>query len=334
MTRALEDAELLPLADALADAGWHSGEALAAAAGVSRAALAKRIAHLEDWGLDIEARAGLGYRLATPLARLDAAIIRAALGAGTRARLRAVDVALRVDSTNQRLLEAPAAHDPQALFAEAQTAGRGRRGRDWRSPFGANLYLSLAWSFAGWPPQLGTLPLAVGVACARALAAAGVPGIGLKWPNDLRVGDAKLGGILIEQRGEFGGACRVVIGIGLNVAMSAQQAGAITQEWTSVQAVLGDATPARNALAACLLDALVEALAEFEQRGFSSFIADWSRLDLAAGHRVRIEGAGSLLEGEACGIDEQGALIVQTSDGQRHHLHAGEVSLRLGPVAA
>ncbi|GAC1632386.1 MAG: bifunctional biotin--[acetyl-CoA-carboxylase] ligase/biotin operon repressor BirA [Nevskia sp.] len=337
MTRALEDRELLPLADALADAEWHSGEALAAAAGVSRAALAKRIAHLEDWGLAIEARAGLGYRLSSKLERLDAAAITARLGAPARARLRRLEVALRIDSTNQRLLEAGAAQDPQALFAEAQSAGRGRRGRDWRSPFGANLTLSLAWSFAAWPPWLGTLSLAVGVACARALSAAGVAGVGLKWPNDLRLGEAKLGGILIEQRGESGGACRVVIGIGINVAMTPAQAGAISQAWTSVHAALAgaEALPSRNALAARLLDALVPALAEFEHGGFAPFLADWSRLDVSAGREVRIEGAGEVvLEGRACGIDAQGALIVQTGDGRRHHLHSGEVSLRLPPAPA
>lgn len=332
MTRALEDAELLPLADALADAQWHSGEALASDAGLSRAALAKRIAHLVDWGLDIEARAGLGYRLAMPLQRLDAEAIRAALSPATRARLRALEVALRLDSTNQRLLDASAAQDPQALFAEAQTAGRGRRGREWRSPFGANLYLSLAWSFPAWPPALGTLPLAVGVAAARALEAAGVPGIGLKWPNDLRIGNAKLGGILIEQRGEAGGSCRVVIGIGLNVAMTAAQAGPITQEWISVQAATGT-PPCRNRLAAQLLEALVAALAEFEQQGFAGFVADWNRLDLSAGRAVRIEGAGAVREGIARGIDAQGALILETADGRREPLHAGEVSLRLGAGA-
>lgn len=331
MTRPLEDSELLPLLDALADGGWQSGEALAAAAGISRAALAKRIARLAEWDLEIEARSGLGYRLAAPLERLDPARIRDGLPTATRTRLREIDVALRIDSTNRVLLDADPARDPQALFAEAQTAGRGRRGRVWRSPFGANLYLSLSWRFPAWPPQLGTLSLAVGVACARALRAAGVSDIGLKWPNDLRIGDVKLGGILIEQRGEAGGDCRVVVGVGLNLAMTPSQAAGVDQPWTSLRAVLGDATPSRNALAAGLLDALLSALVEFEARGFAGFVADWNVLDLSAGRTVRIEGAGEALEGIARGIDEGGALIVE-SVGRRHHLHAGEVSLRLPTV--
>lgn len=330
MTRALDDADLLPLVDALATGDWQSGEALAAAAGVTRAALAKRISQIEAWGLDIEARTGLGYRLSAALERLDAARI------AVPPPLRRVALGLRVDSTNQRLLDAPSADDPQALFAEAQTAGRGRRGRDWRSPFGANLYLSLAWSFAAWPPKLGCLPLAVGVAATRALSAAGLDGVQLKWPNDLRIGDAKLGGILIESRSEIGGACRVVIGIGLNVAMNAAQAADLGQPWIAVHAAqdaAGRPRVSRNALAARLLAELAAAVTAFEATGFATFAADWQRLDLAAGRAVRISAAGAgELDGIACGIDDDGALIVETPDGRRQHLHAGEVSVRLGPA--
>jgi len=333
MARPLSDQDLLALADALASGAWCSGEALAASAGISRAALAKRIAHLRDWQLDIETQAGLGYRLSSPLSRLDADEIRNALAPYTRAQLRQLEVQLRVDSTNQRLLEASAAADPQMLFAEMQSAGRGRRGRVWRSPFGANLYGSLAWSFPAWPPQLGTLPLAVGVACARAIRTLGIRDLRLKWPNDLRVGAAKLGGILIEQRGEAGGACRVVIGIGLNIAMTAVQAGALDQPWTSLAqacAQAGLATPSRNRVASVLVDTLVAALLQFERSGFVSFLDDWNTLDATAGQRVRVSsGTQDVIEGIACGIDAEGALIVD-SQGQRRHLHAGDVSLRIG----
>lgn len=335
MARPLSEDELLRLIDALAPGEWQSGEALAAEAGVTRAALAKRVTHLREWGLQVEAEAGRGYRLAQPLQRLDAARIRAALPSPAREKLRAVEVLARTDSTNQRLLEADAAQDPQALFAELQTAGRGRRGREWRSPFGANLYLSLAWSFPAWPPQLSALSLAVGVACARALRKAGLHEVMLKWPNDLRVGDDKLGGILIEQRGEAGGACRVVIGIGINVSMSAEQAGALGQPWTSLQAALtasGRELPERNALAASLLAELLTAITEFEAAGFTPFLADWATLDATANQPVRIEGGGETLQGIGRGVDAQGALIVE-AQGRRHHVHAGEVSLRFGPAA-
>jgi BirA family biotin operon repressor/biotin-[acetyl-CoA-carboxylase] ligase len=330
MARALDEADLLELIDALAPGGWRSGEELAAQAGVTRAALAKRVGHLRDWGLEVEAEPGRGYRLAQPLQRLDADRIRALLPVDRP--LRGLDVQPRTDSTNQRLLEADAGADPQALFAELQTAGRGRRGRQWRSPFGANLYLSLAWSFPAWPPQLSALSLAVGVACARALRAVGLREAMLKWPNDLRVGEHKLGGILIEQRGEAGGACRVVIGIGLNVAMTAAQAGELGQPWVSLNDALaahGREAPERSALAAALLGELLGALEQFQHEGFAPFLPDWTTLDLTANQPVRIEGGGEPLHGIARGVDAQGALIVE-AQGRRQHVHSGEVSLRLG----
>ncbi|HSW11695.1 MAG TPA: bifunctional biotin--[acetyl-CoA-carboxylase] ligase/biotin operon repressor BirA [Solimonas sp.] len=324
MAQPLIETERLKLVDALADGAWHSGETLAEASGISRAALAKRVEKLRDWGLDVEARQGLGYRLPQPLERLDAQRIRALLEAPLR-----FDLLTATDSTNTRLLDSDAAQDPQALLAEYQTAGRGRRGRDWRSPFAANLYLSLAWSFPAWPPGLSALPLVVGVLCAQALRETGVGDIGLKWPNDLYVRGRKLGGILIEHRGEAGGSCRVVIGIGINVAMSAAQAAGIEQAWITVDEALGEGRHAsRNALAAALLGRLAGGVARFQREGFDAFSADWAAHDLAHGRAVRVLQGDRELQGIGRGVDAQGALIVEAL-GQYHTLHSGEISLRL-----
>lgn len=325
MAQALSENELLTLADTLADGAWHSGEALAARAGVTRAALSKRVEKLRDWQLEIESRQGLGYRLVQPLERLDAKALRKAV------RDLRVTVLPVTDSTNAQLLAADAAQDPQALFAEFQTAGRGRRGRNWVSPFGANIYVSLAWSFPQWPRQLTTLPLAVGVACARVLRACGLDDVKLKWPNDLYVGTRKLGGILIEHRAEAGGPCRVVIGIGINVAMSRLQAGEVTQPWISLNEALttrGRPIVSRNVLAAALLGSLQSAIGEFEQYGFDHFAAEWSALDLTLDREVLVLEQNRELQGIARGVDEQGALRVEVF-GELRSLHAGEVSLRL-----
>lgn len=327
MAQPLIEEERLRLLDALADSAWHSGEALAEASGISRAALAKRIERLRDWELDIEARQGLGYRLTQPLQRLDAEALRRALPQSLR-----LSVLAETDSTNSQLLAADPARDPQALLAEFQTAGRGRRGRQWRSPFGANLYLSLAWSFPAWPPALTTLPLLVGVVCAERIAACGLARVGVKWPNDLYVDGRKLGGILIEHRGEAGGPCRVVIGIGLNIAMSARQAEGIDQPWIALDAALADTgRPAvsRQSLAAQLLDGLVAALARFEREGFEPFVEAWNRHDLSRDQPVEVLQGEQRQPGIARGIDAQGALIVEIG-GVRQHLHSGEISLRLG----
>ncbi len=324
MAAALSEADSLALVDALADGAWHSGEDLAARFGISRAALAKRIDKLRDWQLQLESRQGLGYRLTQPLQRLDAAALQAAVPDLH------VQVAAQVDSTNTRLLEADPALDPQALFAELQTAGRGRRGRHWTSPFGANLYLSIAWSWPTWPRELTALSLAVGVACARVLRDAGLHSLRLKWPNDLLVRDRKLGGILIEHRGEAGGGCRVVIGIGLNLQMADEQATDITQAWINLQTALredGAAPLPRTALAAKLLAALDALLRGYAECGFSGVASQWAELDATRNAPVRIVGSGEPLQGIARGVDRDGALIVE-AEGVQHRVHAGEVSLR------
>ncbi|PTU28230.1 bifunctional biotin--[acetyl-CoA-carboxylase] ligase/biotin operon repressor BirA [Stenotrophobium rhamnosiphilum] len=325
MAVTLSEAELLNLVDALADGEWHSGEDLAAVAGITRAALSKRMEKLRDWQLDIETRTGLGYKLTAPLQRLDVAALQAAVP-GVQVRVAAV-----TDSTNAQLLASDAEADPQVLFAEFQTAGRGRRGREWVSPFGANLYLSLAWSFPQWPPQLTALPLAVGVACARALHEVGLDAVKLKWPNDLHVDGRKLGGILIEHRAEAGGPCRVIIGIGLNVAMTGAQAQTVSQPWIGLHEALtahGKPLVSRRDFAAALSRQLAQALKTFEQTGFNNFAADWSALDLTRDREVTVQGQQGSYNAIARGVDEQGALVVEAL-GQLQTIHSGEVSLRL-----
>ena len=318
----MSEAALLEVLDALADGERHSGEALAQRFGISRAALAKRIDHLRDWGVALGAQAGAGYRLAMPLERLDEQRIRVQ---GLR-----IAVLTSTDSTNTQLLAADAAQDPQMLFAERQTAGRGRRGRSWVSPFGCNLYGSMAYSFTQWPPRLTALPLAMAVALARVVEAAGLPEVGIKWPNDLHVEGKKLAGILMETRGEAGGACRVVVGVGLNLALAAEQAGAITQPWTGLATELAARSrtmPARNALAASLASELHAALGHFASHGFAPFAAEWKRRDLLADRSVTVDATPPVL-GTARGVDADGGLLVDTAQG-RIAVHAGDVSVRV-----
>lgn len=333
MAHALSEHELLVLLDRLADGEWHSGEQLAAASGISRAALAKRIERLKDWQLQVDARQGLGYRLVAPLERLDAARLQDAVGPGLRVRVVAV-----TDSTSSQLMHAAADDDPQALLAELQTAGRGRRGREWVSPFGAQLALSLAWSFEAMPAQLSALPLAVGVVCTRVLRALGLDGIGLKWPNDIVAPDAaggarKLAGILLEHRGEGAGGCRVIVGVGINLSLHAAQAAAVAQPWVNLGDLLcaqGRPPASRNALAAALLRALADLLAHYPRRGFAPLAADWRAFDVARDRPVRLLLGERRLDGIARGVDADGALLLDTA-GERLRLHSGEISLRLAP---
>lgn len=309
----------------LADGHFHSGEALGSALGVSRGAVWKQIAALNALGLDVFRVPGRGYRLAQPLELLDRDRIVAGLWPGTRDALAELFVLDSVDSTNTHLLERNAA-GVLACLAEHQQAGRGRRGRGWVSPFGANLYLSLSWPFTSLPPDFPALGLAAGVAARRALADAGCGNIRLKWPNDLYANDAKLGGILLEMRGEPPGACRIVAGIGINVAMPDDAAANVDQRWTDLARATGDA-PARNALAAALLNHWVAAFTVFERDGFAPFRAEWQAADLLAGADVEVADGRQVLRGRACGVAADGALELETAEGLRRVV-AGDASLR------
>lgn len=330
MARQLAVADLLPLLRTLGDGRWHSGETLAGDAGITRAALSKRVQKLLAWGLEVETQPGRGLRLIEPMELLEADLIRGAMPDSLKAT--SITVLPSTDSTNTQLLASPAHSDPQALFAEHQTAGRGRHGRAWHSPFGANLYLSLAYSFSQWPSQITALPLATGVATARALGELNVPNLMLKWPNDLWCRDTKLGGILIEQRGEAGGACRVVIGLGLNVAMRSATSVQIGRPWTSLAEQLGR-VPSRNALAAAILTQWLLMLERFARDGFAPFAASWRALDALQARAVTVQMSGGDISGIAHGVDESGALLLETG-GTRQRILSGDVALRVAALGA
>jgi BirA family biotin operon repressor/biotin-[acetyl-CoA-carboxylase] ligase len=315
----------------LSDGYWHSGEALAQVLGISRAAVWKRLQGLAEWGLEVQAVRGRGYRLAQGLELLEVTAIQRDLPLHTRVRLGSINIFPVLDSTNAWLMAQAGDDDVHLCLAEYQTAGRGRRGRGWQSPFGANLYLSLAWRFSEMPMQLGALGLAIGVALAEYLGTLGLQGHGLKWPNDILWQGRKLAGILIEHRGEGGGPARVVVGVGLNLFMSAGQAKAIDQPWTT----LGEAMraedrplPGRNALCAGVTDALVHALEAFSGQGFTGFDQRWAAYDLARGRQVTLEYDGKIVQGTAQGIDRDGALLLEVS-GRPLRFLSGDLSLRL-----
>ncbi|RMH93391.1 biotin--[acetyl-CoA-carboxylase] ligase [Lysobacter pythonis] len=303
-----------------------SGDALAAAHGLTRAAVWKRIQALREAGIAIEARPGQGYRLAQPLDLLDAETLHAALAPACRARLAGLALVWQVDSTNSALLaQPPPAGGVRVLLAERQSGGRGRRGRAWVSPLAANLYLSLDRRFASGLARLPGLSLVAGIVAAEALRAVTGLDIRLKWPNDLLLDGRKLGGLLVEGGGEHAGPARAVIGLGVNVRMPPAASVDIGQPWADLTGA--PRASSRNQLAAALLDALLPALDEFDQVGLARFLPRWQALDALAGRSVRIRLAEGELEAEALGIAADGALRVRTAQGERL-LHAGEVSVR------
>ncbi len=314
----------------LADGALHSGEELAGALSISRAAVWKRLQQLEEWGMALEARPGSGYRLEAPLDLLDAARIEGSLPQAARGVLRRLEVHSSLASTSDRLLAAgpPPPGRFDACLAEFQSAGRGRRGRQWVAPFASGLCLSVGWSFRDAPGALGALSLAAGVAALRALGRLGVRGLTLKWPNDILAGDAKLGGILIDLRGEAAGPAHVVVGIGITVRLTCAARTRLEAEGTAATdlAALGEA-PGRNELAAVLVAEIAQALVEFGARGLAAFLEEWEAADALAGRPVRVVQGGEPLEGLASGVDVDGALLLEIG-GARRRIHSGEVSVR------
>ena len=310
--------ELNELYVRLADGQRHNGAELADELGISRAAVWKRIESLRRIGLPVSGTAGDGYRIAHPIELLDADLIRQHLDEPSIQ----VEVIGAVDSTNTRL----AAHAPvhgRALVAEAQKAGRGRRGRQWLSPPGG-IYLSLGWHFESGLAGLSPLSLVVGMAAADTLRKTGADTVGVKWPNDLVIDDAKLGGCLVEVSGAAEGPCQAVIGIGINLQLP--ESAAVDQPWTCLSRHAEGIS--RNRLVAGLIDRLARDLPQLDASGFDSFAGQWRQFDALAGRTVHVAIAGSEhFVGLAQGIDAQGRLLVD-HDGRTRALGSGEVRVR------
>jgi BirA family biotin operon repressor/biotin-[acetyl-CoA-carboxylase] ligase len=311
-------------------ASGTAGAAGADAAGATR--VREGIEHLRGLNLEVQSVPGRGYRLAQPLELLDAERIRAQLAAPHRARVRRLEVLFDVDSTNPRLFDAPPPPGGSAdvCLSELQHAGRGRRGRRWISPFGASLALSLSWTFGEVSRSLPALSLAVGVAVWRALMRAGATGVTLKWPNDIWFRDHKIGGVLIELRAETAGPAHVVVGVGLNVTLPPAARAQIDATAAMVAAV-ADAcatTPSRNVIAGAIVDELLSMLGQFEREGFAAFRDAWTSLDALRGRSVHVVLAGRAIAGTARGVDEDGALLLETP-GRVRRFVSGEASLRV-----
>lgn len=313
----------------LADGNFYSGEVLGQHLQMSRAAIWKHIKALQAAGINIHSVHGKGYCWSDAAQLLSADAITAALPHSARRHFADIDVVASVDSTN-KLAMAAALDGKRAgftRFAEHQTAGRGRRGRDWSSPPAQNLYFSSIYRSDGGAAALQGLSLVVGISLAETLNRSCGLSVQVKWPNDLVVEDTKLGGILIEMVGDSMGACAAIIGIGINVNMRRADAKAITQAWTSI-AALTDSTHDRNQLAAALLAGLANDLSGFERGGLALFIERWQCLDYLYGKPVKLLLGEHVELGTAQGIDADGALSLDTSLGVKS-VYAGEVSVRV-----
>ena len=307
----------------LADGHFHSGTDLGERLHMTRAAVWKQLQGIEQLGVQVHRVRGKGYRIPAGLDLLDLeAIIR---HQPQLAKLFAMELLMSTASTNQVLMQRQneGSIHGKVVFAEVQTAGRGRLGRQWQSPFAQQLALSVGWQFDGGVAAIEGLSLVVGLAVVDALQALGVQGAGVKWPNDILLNGKKLAGILLELSGDATGPCQVVIGIGLNVHLA--RCDLIDQPWTSL--VDAGYKIERNMLAAQLLIALSERLNCFAKSGFAELQQAWQAQHVYQGQQVRLHGIKEEITGICHGVDASGALLLEVA-GQLQSFRGGEVSLR------
>lgn len=313
----------------IGDGAFHSGEEVAAALGVTRATVWNAVREAGEFGLAVESVRGRGYRIGAPPVWLDAAQVARQLGSHAE-RFR-IEVVEQLESTNSALLDRVEARGVTGtvLVTELQSAGRGRRGRSWTSGLGGALTFSLLWRFERGAAALTGLSLVVGIAVARALASLGAGDVQLKWPNDILHRGRKLGGILIEVRGDALGPTAAVIGIGLNVRIAPALRERIDQPVTD--AVAAGAGADRNRMLAAVLTQLGELLDAFALDGFGPLEPEFRRWHALQDATVVVDlGDGNPVHGHARGTAEDGALLVETPAGLRR-FHGGEVSLRAAP---
>ena len=288
-------------------------------------------AAVADWPLDGEPEAfGLvlaGEKICVPQAAelLDPVAVRAALDAPTRGWLRRLDIRSVIDSTNAEMMRASEPVSGWVLMAELQTGGRGRRGRAWASPFAGNLALTMGLETERGAGELGGLSLAVGVAVAGCLEAAGATGVGLKWPNDVLVGGRKLCGILVEIAAS-GPPAAIVLGIGVNLRVPAQVARRVGQPIVALTSLVGQV--ARNRLAGEMTSAVRAAVAAFDRQGFSPDTrAAFTARHVLHHREVLLSEGERQTPAKVTGVSAQGGLLVEDAGGRREVV-GGEVSVR------
>ena len=313
----------------LKDGGFYSGTKLADDLGVSRATIWKHVRRLEALGVDIVAWPGKGYRLAAPIEWLDETLILEALSPKARGLMGVLECHAVIDSTNSRLMRSLEANMPtgSVCLAEYQTAGRGRIGRSWVAPFGSNVCLSLLWRFQE-PAEVAGLSLAVGVILIRALSSLGLLGVSLKWPNDLLVEGAKLGGILMEMTGEAHGPSGVVIGIGINRQLPKKMMKEIDQPVIDLHALFKGAVPGRNLLISILLNHLLPLLEQYPNEGLSPYLDEWRSFHAHQGQAATLEVGDRKVAGRIVDINQEGLLLFEDEEGALKAYASGDVRLR------
>lgn len=314
------------LLEALEGGEWRSGAEIARRVGVSRTAVWKKIEALRERGYSIEAIAGRGYRLTGGPDRLLPGEVRRHL----RAERFGVEIVHRedVDSTNRLAsdLAREGAPEGTVVVAESQSAGRGRLGRTWASPSNLNLYVSIVLRPPVAPAAVTPLSLVAAVGVAEAIHETTGLRAGIKWPNDVLLGDRKVCGILMEMDAEADRVRFLILGVGVNLNARTSDFPPELRRRASSLRIATRSRVDRAAFTGVLLGELEAYYDRFVKRGFTGVKNAYERYHCLTGRRVRVEG-GDNPRGVVRGVAPDGALLVETDDGVVA-VSAGEVSLR------
>ncbi len=304
---------------ALSGKQFVSGEVLAKQAGISRTAISKHIDSLEYYGVEIFRVKGKGYKLATPVSLIDEDSLTGSL----KHRCFYFN---ELPSTNTFLLKHVAElTSGDICIAEYQSLGRGRRGRNWVSPYGCHLYCSMYWKLELGMSQTSGFSLVVACSLVKVLQSFGIDDLGVKWPNDIYLNNKKLAGVLIEMSGQVDSECHLVVGIGINISMSQSQGDKIDQAWSDLSA--NPSCPSKTKLAIALQKQLHKDFSTFDELGLNAFLGRWQAVDVFFGKQVKLLMGDNQVQGVCKGIDESGAILLETDEGIKAFV-GGEISLR------
>lgn len=299
---------LIKIARYLSDGQYHSGDALGAALGITRSAVWKAIKKLAQYGVPVDSIKGKGYALTEPLFLLDKhKINKLAHHPGLD-----IKVFASLASTNDYLqTHTEPKRKIKICLAETQTQGRGRLHRFWYSPFGKNIYFSCRYSFQKDLSELAGLSLVTGLAIFKTMRDFGIHSeLFVQWPNHIVWRQKKLAGSLIDLTAEANGGCDAIIGIGINVNLL--QAN-VNFAWTSMREAVGQCLD-RNEICAVLIKHLLNYLAEFTQQGFTAFKKEWLAHDYLMKQYISLHSQQQDIQGRMIGINDQGHLLLQTTD--------------------
>lgn len=313
----------------LNDGAYHSGTSIGHDLGLTRSGVWKIVKQLTSHGIALESVTNKGYRMITRIDLLEKSKIKKHLSKDNLSLFDKLFILDETTSTNDYLLDyAKTANGENAIcFAEQQTAGRGRLGRQWVSPFAANIYMSVLWHFRKNVSELIGLNIVVGVAIIETIVDVyDISDVHLKWPNDIYWQARKLGGVLIDIMSEYNGNCAAVVGVGLNVNMPEQSAAEIHKPFTDLYKATGKLI-SRNKLSGVLLQRLISCLIEFEDKGVKHFITKWNRFDYLAGKKIMIKLVNKTHRGIARGINEQGHLLLESDEGALIQVTTGDASV-------